>query len=277
VLQFFLKYIYMKKYYLPLVMGLAVTACKKSDDTAGGGQTPCTSMSSIRITVTAGTVQKGAPLGFSATNVAGITYNWRYPGMTAPVTGTSGNIPAADFNNSGWFVVEARNSCNELYKDSVLVTVQHPQGTAPCSPADQSFSFSNTLPAGSFTVQKMHIPSGGLLTLEGGFTGNSNFIMLQFHPSYNLSSLPPNGVYTTVNLSAGNNPLFGTNDLDKVHIVSLPLSPFSAVFVATPGTGKLYLSREAGKLKAVVCNAPMFGSYNGTQYTPSLTCSLTQP
>jgi hypothetical protein len=247
-----------------------VISCKKGGDNPPENNIKCASLSAIKATASNTTIEKGQHISFQSPTVQGVTYRWQTPG--GMVFGTDdGELYNVDFNNEGWFYLEATNNCNEVKKDSFYLDVTMQQGSAPCSPANNSINFTaGDHPASSFiTVShgETGIPNDAYrLHASGG----GNDLTIAFHPSYKNNKQPENGVYTTSPFVSNWNIAFLANDYDKVFITNVTHSPTTITYKSNPYQ-KLYVTRINGKLKVSVCNMTFTDSSKGAPYVTDIT------
>jgi hypothetical protein len=259
----------MKKLTASLSIVLLLIACSKEEKAP---ENTCPALTTVTSSVSAATVQKGQAISFQATNVTGITYQWTIPGSTS-VTTSSGNIASADFTNKGWYYLVISNNCNQSRKDSFYVDVTMPQGTAACSPTNNTITFSENGSNGTLTsiVQgESGIPNEYRMYAWGG----GNDFSLIFHPSYKNNNQPKDGIYTTGTFN-GNSPSFGTTDIDKVFIVNITYSPLQVFYKSIPNQ-KIYVSRVNGKMRVTICSLGLTGTTGGTTYTPTINAMITE-
>jgi len=260
---------------LPAIAILSmVVACKK-----GGGDPPpgnnCASLVSIKASPSSTSIEKGKTVSFQTTLISGVIYRWQTPGGLV-IASASGELRNIDFNNEGWFLVEATNNCNETKKDSFYLDVTMPQGTPSCAPAGNAISFTAANhPASSFTTVahgETGIPNDSYrLQASGG----GNDLTIAFHPSFKNNKQPENGVYTTGTFNSNWNPMYTSTDFDKVFIVNITYSPTTIYYRSNPNQ-QVYITRINGKLKATICNMSFAGSSNGTPYTSDITFAVVE-
>ena len=250
-------------------------SCNKNTDNPPGNNNQCASMTTVKATASSATIEKGQTLSFQSPALSGVTYKWQTPGGTQ-ITSADGTISNVDFNNEGWFYMEAKNNCNEIKKDSFFVDVIIPQGTPSCSPANNAISFSAANHTASSFTSVSHGETGvpdDAYRLQA--SGGGNDLTIAFHPSFKNNKQPENGVYTTGTFNANGNPSFGTNDYDKVFVVDITYSPSTIYYRSNPNQ-KVYISRTNGKLKASICNMSFAGSSSGTPYATDITFAIVE-
>jgi len=258
-----------------LTTTIFIVSCKKGGDKPPDNNNECVSISNIKATPSATTIEKGQHISFQSPIVQGVSYRWQTPGGI--VLGTyNGELHNVDFNNEGWFYLEATNNCNEVKKDSFYLDVTMLQGTPSCSPANNAISFSAPIhPASSFTIVRhgeTGIPNDAY-RLEA--SGGGNELTIGFHPSYKNNMQPENGVYSTGTWYGSGNMSFSSIDYDKVYIVNITYSPTTIYYKSNPDQ-KVYITRVNGKMKATICNMAFTGSSNGTPYSTDMTFSVVE-
>ena len=264
----------MKKiFFIAIPIILSFAGCSKG----GGGnnnQPPCTSVSGVRATASATTIEKGQTLSFQTPVLSNVTFAWTIPGGTT-VNAASGSVTNIDFANEGWYYLTATNTCSQTKKDSFYVDVTIPQGSATCTPAANSVSYTAAgHQSGTFT--SIHQGESAVNTYEFIASGpTAGDFTIFFHSSYKNNNQPPDGVYTTGTFNANGLPSFGANDLDKVFVIMITYWPTTIYYRSTPGQ-KVYVSRTGGKMKVTICDMPMAGSSNGTPYSTNMTLSATE-
>ena len=256
----------------PALFAVVLTSCKKGSDPEPDNK--CASVATIKA-ISASSIEKGQNLAFQADNVSGVSYLWKVPGG-GTVTTSAGTVQNVDFSHEGWFYLEAKNTCNEVKKDSFYLDVTIPQGNAVCAPAENSISFSAAIHTNStftnITQGETGISNDAYMMYAWG---GGNELEISFHPSYKNNKQPENGVYTTGQFNANGLRTFSDKDFDKVFVTDITYSPTTILYKSVPNQ-KVYVTRVNGKLKATVCNMAMAGSSNGTPYSTNITLSITE-
>ena len=267
----------MKNTFYPILFIVVFIGCKKGTDPAPVPvpEIKCTSVTSIKATPAVTTIEKGQNLSFQADNLSGVSYTWKLPGG-GTLTTAAGSVQNVGFGHEGWFYLEAKNTCNEIKKDSFYLDVTMPQGTGTCTPVENSISFSAANHTNSsftnITQGETGITNDAyMMTAWGG----GNELAISFHPSYKNNKQPENGVYTTGEFNANGNRVFAENDLDKVFVTNITYSPTTILYKSVLNQ-KVYITRVNGKLKATICSMAMAGSSNGTPYNTNVTLSITE-
>jgi hypothetical protein len=166
-------------------------------------------------------------------------------------------------NTRGWYYVRlsAMNSnCEKI--DSVFVNVTMPQGTAPCSLATNSISYSNMGTSPISSVQKT-VSQGVKMLVAHSSSGD---VSLQFHP-YWQNAEPIDGVYDITT-----NAIRSQTD-NGAHEIYMSAVASSIFFQGNTAGQKVYISHVNGKLQAKFCNISMSGN-NGMSWTTQISGNL---
>lgn len=176
------------------------------------------------------------------------------------------NIFAAEKADEGWYYVQISNPDCTTHFDSVYITVKNKPVTAPCSPANNTVTFSS-------------IPDISPATVSWGFNTSWNRKLLGArgaygYPDFNIyfntywdNKEPEDGEYSITDMSStGQYPPY------TVYISSL----YSNIFFQA-SSGKIYVTHVNGKLRATFCNVPLSGSLGGPSYNTTASGTLTAP
>jgi hypothetical protein len=258
-----------------LTTTILFVSCKKGSNDSPGNNNQCASIATIKANPSLTTIEKGQVLSFQSPVINGVSYKWQTPSGTI-ISTAEGIISNIDFNNEGWYYLEAKNNCQETKKDSFYLDVTVPQGTASCTPADNAISFSApNHPATSFTT----VTQGETGIANDAYrlqaSGGRNDLTIAFHPSYKNNKQPENGVYTTGNYNQYGDIAFGSNDYDKIFVIDITYSPTTIYYKSNPNQ-KVYVTRVNGKLKASICNMSFAGTSNGTPYATDITFAVVE-
>jgi hypothetical protein len=273
-------------------------SCKKSDDSQNTAT--CSTLLSVKAMPNSTTIAKGEKLIYSSNPLfagspnSGITYTWTIPGEGIRTT-ASDSIVSVDYRHTGWWYVDAKNTCDGVIKkDSFKLTVTIPQGTPSCNSTvnNNVLSFTSFLTGNAtFTNTKLqdaaldYNPSEVYFGIQANqptdpLTNAFGSIVVVFHSQYKLTNLPPSGIYTTSSVAANGHPVFGDGDFDKCHIsyVAYNTAVGVVVYKSDPNQN-IYITNQNGKLKAVLCNVGLTGtsSLTGLTYKPVTTGALAVP
>lgn len=227
-------------------------------------QNQCTSVTNIKANASVTVIENGKPFNFTADSAKELSCTWQIPGLSASSKFTN-TIPAVSFTNEGWYKVEVRNTCGEIKKDSFYLDVTMPQGTLPCTIADNSITYT---PANheniTFTKVQVDTTYGYGFLCEGvGTTTLGSSVTFRFNPIYRSQKKAPDaGVYTTRTYATGTGWAFGENDLDKVYIDIIAYGGTN--YYRALSNQNVYVSYINGKMKVSFCNLSFTGSSNTT-------------
>jgi hypothetical protein len=176
------------------------------------------------------------------------------------------NISSCTKYDEGWYYLVVSNPDCTTRIDSVYIAVLNKPATAPCTPSNNTVSFSS-IPGITFSKASFGIdPSWNCKTLTGYQALGYPDINVYFNYYWN-SREPEDGEY-----SIASTPTFSDNNLYTVLITSLYSSIY---FQARPG--KVYVSHVNGKLQVTFCSLTLSGSLGGPTYTTTATGRITAP
>ncbi|CAN5878899.1 hypothetical protein BH11BAC4_BH11BAC4_10700 [soil metagenome] len=248
-----------------LMICIIILSCKKTDVTEQNNAI-CAQLAGLHAH-TAIAVTKGQQIDITADSLLGAFYSWRGPGSYQSDYQNNTVAFYANYSNEGWYYLTiAHNACADDRYDSVYVDVKFPQGTAPCTPANNSASFGGPLLLGD---QAYSFLTFGAVTGGYGVTANSSNGDLHITMSpYWLTHDFEDGIYYT-----SSNQLPDYADLDKVFISDVNQSIY---WVAEPDK-PVYISHVAGKQRITFCGIQFSGDWGGTLYHTTVAGQVTQP
>lgn len=252
--------------YLSLPLALLIFAlaggCKKSDSADNCAQIPLVKITGAKPSYVVGdTIQLSTnitPLGL---------YSWKTTNSLNEISNTDAVfIPSCTKYDQGWYYLAVSYPDCASHFDSVYISVTNKAVDAPCTPSNNTVSFSS-IPNISFGSCDWALdPSWGLRDLSANTTYGYPDFNIYFNPYWN-SIEPEDGAY---NISPS--ITFDQNDLYTVFISSTYQSIY---FVA--GSGKVYVSHVGGKLRVTFCSLSFSGSLGGPSYTTTASGMLTAP
>lgn len=252
--------------HLPLSLALLIFTllggCKKSQSTDNCAQIPLVKITGAKPAYFVGdTIKLGTnitPLGL---------YSWRTTNSLNEISNTDGVfIPSCTKYDEGWYYLAVSYPDCASHFDSVHISVTNKAVAAPCTPSNNTVSFSS-IPNISFGSCNWGLdPSWNRKDLSANTSyGYPNF-NIYFNPYWN-SKEPEDGPY---NISPS--IAFDQNDLYTVFISST----YQSIYFESV-SGKVYVSHVGGKLSVTFCNLPFSGSLGGSPYTTTASGMLTAP
>lgn len=246
-----------------LLICISFTSCLKDD--ANDIQVDCSKL--LQVDAHPFTpVTKGGQINVSVDSFPDAFYNWTGPGSFQSYSQNNTVSFSADYSHRGWYYVTISYfGCTDRH-DSVYVDVKFPQGTPPCTIANNAATFNGALLLGD---QSYYFVSFGAVSGGYGATCNSSSGDLSVTLSpYWLTNDLEDGIYYT-----SSNPLPDYADIDKVFISDVNQSIY---WVAQPNN-PVYISHVAGKRRINFCNIPFSGTWGSTLYQTNVSAQITQP
>jgi hypothetical protein len=176
------------------------------------------------------------------------------------------DIYYAEKGDEGWYYLNVSYPDCESHSDSIYITVKNQQATAPCSPTNNSVTFSSIPDISPATVTWSYNTTWNRRVLAArGAYGYPDF-NIYFNTFWDTTE-PEDGEYTITGMSE-------TNEYPPytVYISSL----YSGIFFQA-GSGKVYVSHVNGKLRVTFCSVPLSGSSGGPSFTTTAAGMLTAP
>ena len=235
---------------LLLLVGCTIfifTACKKNGSKCSAD---------INLVSTSTTPAVGESFTLTALKVSdNDLFHWSGPGNYSSEHGNSIIVDNPGYLDGGWYYCAKSNmECGETIFDSIFIDVKMRQGTAPCTPANNSLS-GGAIPNTSFyRVIKDFDPTfnGKVLYGTAGIGYPTDFRVL--FNSNNGNTEPVDGIYTTTNKI-----IFGQTD--PYVWISLSFVYAGQFFHSHPGKD-VFVSHINGKLSASFCDVPFSNGTN---------------
>jgi len=257
----------MNKTTLPIALFLlsCLNGCVKSNSSS---ENNCEQIPKVRITgakTTTYYVGDTIQLGTNMTPLA--LYSWSTTSSLNAISNTDGVfISSCTKYDEGWYYLSVSYPDCASHIDSVYIAVTNKASAAPCTPTNNTISFSS-IPSVSFGSCNWGVdPSWGLKDLSGNPPSGYPDFNIYFNPYWN-SKEPEDGAY---NISS--TITFDQNDLYTVFMSST----YSSIYFEA-GQGKVYVSHVGGKLQVTFCSIPFSGSLGGPSYTTTASGMLTAP
>ncbi|HMH20146.1 MAG TPA: hypothetical protein VK563_00150 [Puia sp.] len=257
-----MKNLYPIRWSICLFLLISLSHCKKNADSNN-----CADILKVKITGAKASYYTGdtISLGTSLTPLA--LYIWSQ--TNAPNAISSSDhvlIYSASKNDEGWYYLSVSYPDCASHSDSVHITVTNKPVTAPCTPTNNSVTFS-AIPSVTFgSVTYGTDPSTGLRRITGNPGAGYPDLEIYFNPFWNGKE-PEDGAY-----SLSNEITFPDYNPYAVFISS---SYSGIYFEADPGT--VYISHTGGKLAATFCTLGFTGEFGGKAYKTSASGKLTAP
>lgn len=256
-----MKYVLFILFVLPV---LCLTSCDQKDSINNN----CVEIQQAKIKVDKTSYLVGDDIHLSILHKPGTAYySWTQSNQLNAISNSDEiNISSAEKVHEGWYYVQISYPECATHFDSVYITVKNKAVNAPCSPANNTVTFSS-------------IPDISPATVSWGFNNSWNRKLLGArgaygYPDFNIyfntywdNKEPEDGEYSITDMSStGQYPPY------TVYISSL----YSSIFFQA-SSGKVYVTHVNGKLRATFCDVPLSGSLGGPSYTTTASGTLTAP
>ena len=235
-----------------------ISACSKSTDSSGADV--CTNVKKVKIKTSKTSYYIGESISLKTNITPDGNYSW-YQSQSLGVisTGTSYYVSYCDKSNSGWYYLNVSNSdCNNVGRDSVLINVINKPDSAPCTPTNNTASFSS-IPSISFSSPSWGLDPNYSIKLMRGYQDMYYPDINVYFDNYWNTHEPEDGAYSMAGLFDLSS---GGSDVYRVAIQSL----YSSIQFAAD-SGKVYVSHPGGKMCVTFCNIPMSGYWGNTVNT----------
>jgi len=247
---------------LALLILTLLGGCKKSQSTDNCAQIPLVKITGAKSSYFVGdTIKLGTnitPLGL---------YSWHTTHSLNEISNTDGVfIPSCTKYDEGWYYLAVSYPDCASHFDSVYISVTNKAVAAPCTPSNNSVSFS-AIPDITFGSCNWGLdPSWNRMDLSANTTYGYPDLNIYFNPYWNGKD-PEDGAY---NISPS--MAFDQNDLYTVFISST----YQSVYFES-GSGQVYVSHVNGKVRVTFCDLSFSGSLGGSAYTTTASGMLTAP
>jgi len=246
---------------LALLLFILSVGCKKSS-TDNCAQIPQVKITGAKKSYFVGdTIKLGTnmtPLGL---------YSWRTTNSLNEISNTDGVfIPSCTKYDEGWYYLVVSYPDCATHFDSVYISVINKAATAPCTPTNNTVTFS-AIPDITFGSCNWGLdPSWNRMDLSANTSYGYPDFNIYFNPYWNNKD-PEDGAY---NISPS--IAFDQNDLYTVFISST----YESVYFQS-GTGQVYVSHVGGKLRVTFCSVSFSGDLGGPSNTITASGMLTAP
>ena len=230
---------------ITLCLLLLLTGCKKS--------TVCAT--SIGLTASSTTPTVGESFTITASSAYDEDmFQWSGPGVSSGNYTNSMTVYQAGYLDRGWYYCSKSNpDCGQTIYDSIFIDMKLRQGSAPCTPVNNTLDGSSIPTSNFYSVSKIFDPSfNGKALYCSASLGYPNDFRVLFN-SNNGNVEPVDGIYTTTN-----SILF--SQTDPYVWVSLSFV-YGGQFYHSHANKDVFVSHINGKLSASFCNIPFS---NGT-------------
>jgi hypothetical protein len=254
-----------------LVSQIAVTglilinfwSCKKNEE---GNN--CEQIQQVKITGFKSSYYVGDTISLGTNLIPPISlFNWNFGDNPNSISGgpTVFIYPCSKYDE-GWYYLSVSYPDCASHNDSVYISVINKPATAPCTPTNNTVSFS-AIPNISFSTTSWTMdPDFNCKLLNGYYAYGYPDFNIYFNFFWNNKE-PEDGEY---NIS--NTITFDDNDPYSVFIAS---NYSDIYFEANPG--KVYVSHVNGKISVTFCSLTLIGDNGGPSYTTTAIGALTAP
>jgi hypothetical protein len=168
--------------------------------------------------------------------------------------------------NEGWYYLNVSFPDCAAKQDSVYISVKNKPATAPCSPVNNTVSFSYLPDINAISVTWSMDGTYNRKKLRGVSASALPDLNVYFNLYWNTSE-PEDGEYDVAGESTLSN-----SDPYSVHITSL----YSSIFFRS-NSGKLYVTHVNGKMQVKFCGVNLSGTNGSTSFNSTATGMLTAP
>lgn len=248
-----------------LLLTFLLNGCKKSDSDE---ENNCAQILKVKITgakTTTYYVGDTIKLGTSITPLG--LYSWTTTSSLNAISNTDGVfIPSCTKYDEGWYYLSVSYPDCASHNDSVYIAVTNKAVSAPCSPSNNTVTFSSIPDVSVGSCSWGVDPSWGLKDLSANPSSGYPTFNIYFNPYWNTRE-PEDGAY---NISP--TITFDQNDLYTVYMNST----YSSILFEA-GQGQVFVSHVNGKLRVTFCTISFSGSLGGPSYTTTASGMLTAP
>src|SRR5882724_4003396 len=231
------------------------------------GSNVCELIRNIKIYGAKTSYYVGDPVNLNTTKVPNGYFSWRKANGPYDISNTNEvSISYCEKSDEGWYYLSVSNSDCTTHYDSVYISVINKPATAPCTPANNTVTFSS-IPSISFTAATWGMDgTWNCKNLHGYQSFGYPDINIYFYYYWNTRE-PEDGEYS---IASG---------------IAFPEGLTYSVFLATtyssvyfqPTGGKVYVSHVNGKIQVSFCSVPFSGDLGGPAFTTTATGKLTAP
>jgi hypothetical protein len=233
------------------------TSCKKAGSDCSND---------IQLTATKTTPTVGESFTITALKVSdNDQFQWSAPGnYSGGVYGNTFTVDNPGYQDRGWYYCNKSNTaCGQTIYDSIFIDLKLKQGTAPCTPANNSLDGSSIPTTNFYSVSKKFDPTLNGKELYGTATNGYPTDFRVLFNSNNGNTEPLDGIYTTTNT-------FLFSQTDPYVWVSLSFVYGGQFFHCHPDMD-VFVSHVNGKLSASFCNVPFSNGTNIINLSGKLT------
>jgi hypothetical protein len=168
--------------------------------------------------------------------------------------------------HEGWYYLSVSYPECTTHFDSIYITVKNKPGTAPCTPANNTVTFSSIPDLDPASVSWRFDNSWNRKSLVARGPFGYPDLDIYFNAYWNTRE-PEDGEYNVVSMSAtGGYPPY---------TVFISATYTSIYFQSS--AGKVYVSHQNDKIQATFCNVELSGSNGGPSYKTTASGKLTAP
>jgi hypothetical protein len=236
--------------------------CQKNSDTDN-----CLQIQKVRIIASKDSVNVGDTINLTVNEDPSIAlFQWTQTNQPNVISYQDHLlIPSAQKSDEGWYYLSVSNPDCTTHFDSVYISVKSKAVPAPCTPPNNTVSFSSIPSLNPATVTWGYDNSWNRRTLAAsGSFGYPDFNI--YFNTYWDNREPEDGIYTITTMDA-------TNDYPPYTVCITSL--YSSVYFEA--TGQVYVSHVNNKLRVTFCSIPLSGSLGGPSFTTTATGMLTAP
>jgi hypothetical protein len=254
----------MKYCYLVFVSLIVFfSACKKNENDPGVDQN-CAKIKQVKIVAEKTSFTVGDDIHLGINEMPDIAlYIWSHGDNPTMISNDEDlDINFAEKSDEGWYYLSVSYPDCASHVDSIYLSVTNKPATAPCSPTNNTVTFSSIPDLSPATVSWSYNSSWNRRVLAAdGSLGYPDFNI--FFNTYWDTTEPEDGEYSVTTMSA----------TDEYPPYTVYISSLYSSILFQAGSGKVYVSHVDGKLRVTFCDISLTGS------TYSITASgmLTAP
>lgn len=236
------------------------TGCIKADKS----EKNCAAIQTVKITGAQKQYYKGDEIKLGSSAQPDAYFSWHRAGMNELSSSTSLTIDYCDKSHEDMYYLTVSNPDCTTHHDSVYISVINKPVEAPCSPTNNTISFSS-IPGISFGAASWEFNNTWNRKLLRGYQSYGYpDLNVYFHYYWN-SREPEDGEY-----SISSSITTSDGDAYQVYITSL----YGGIYFQSH-PGKVYVKHVNGKIQVTICSLTLSGSNGGTSATTTVTGRLT--
>jgi hypothetical protein len=262
----------MKYSFLTALVSLTVllSGCQKANekDSDSDPDPNCVKIKNVKIVAEKDSITVGDDLHLGINETPDIAlYIWTRGGDPTMISNDETlDINYAEKSDEGWYYLNVSYPDCESHVDSIYITVKNKLVTAPCSPTNNTVTFSS-------------IPDISPATVGWSYNTSWNRRVLAAHGAYGYPdfNIYFNTYWDTTEPEDGEYSITTMSDTDEYPPYTVYISSLYSSILFQAGSGKIYVSHVNGKLRVTFCSVSLTGSNGSNSFTTTASGMLTAP